>query len=272
MKKIAISFLLIFGALVYANEEARNGTLKEVEPLFNNNIIEAFEAVESVNTNVDNTQKLENSEQSGQLEQIEQLEEVVSVYEYRPASLRNLDAQMAIPANRGALKSLNAQYDAELMSYLESIDFDSDRIFFMANQYMMMNNYARANKIFLMDNKDLKNVFGAATTFRFMGKNSEAVHKYNEAISMNPSFAESYLGRALANRNLDNYDSAINDLKKYISMSSSVEGYAALGDIYFKLNKRKEAYEIVASGLSRYPDSALLRTLMNGISKSGEKN
>lgn len=268
MRKIVISSLLIVSVLIYANED-----IKEVESIFKADSIITSEQVENTGT-AETIHKVETQEnQISENSEAETMNaEVKAVYEYRPASLRQLDAQMAIPANRGALKSLNAQYDAELMSYLESINFDSDRIFFMANQYMMMNNYAKANKIFLMDNKDLKNIFGAATIFRFMGKNSEAVHKYNEAISMDSSFAENYLGRALANRNLDNYDSAINDLKKYLSMTSSIEGYAALGDIYFKLNKGKEAYDIVAAGLSKYPDSILLKTLMNGISKSGERN
>lgn len=207
-----------------------------------------------------------------QEEKIEKKEVVSQIYEYRPDILRAIDAQIAIPGNRGSLKSLYAQYDTELNNYLESVGYNSDTIFFLANQYMLMNDYERANKIFSLDNRDLKNVFGAATTYRFMGKNEEAVQKYNEAIAINSSFSENYLGRALANRNMDNYDSAINDLKKYISMTSSLEGYAALGDVYFKLGRGKEAYEIVAAGLGKYPNSELLKTLMKGISKSGERN
>lgn len=212
---------------------------------------------------------LENSQEE---KKIEKKETLTQIYEYRPDILRVIDAQIAIPGNRGNLKALYAQYDSELNKYLESVGYNSDTIFFLANQYMLMNNYERANKIFSLDNRDLKNVFGAATTYRFIGRNEEAVQKYNEAISINSSFAENYLGRALANRNMDNYDSAINDLKKYISMTSSVEGYAALGDIYFKLGRGKEAYEIVAIGLSKYHNSELLKTLMRGISKSGERN
>lgn len=211
---------------------------------------------------------LENTQE----EKREKREVVAQIYEYRPDILRAIDAQISIPGNRGSLKSLYAQYDTELNNYLESVGYNSDTIFFLANQYMLMNNYERANKIFSLDSKDLKNVFGAATTYRFMGKNEEAVQKYNEAIAINSSFSENYLGRALANRNMDNYDSAINDLKIYISMTSSLEGYAALGDIYFKLGRGKEAYEIVAAGLGKYPNSELLKNLMKGISKSGEKN
>lgn len=240
MKKILFSLFLALGILSYSE-------IKEIPPL-------------------------ESSQENKQEEKIEKREVVTQIYEYRPDVLRTIDAQIAIPGNRGNLKSLYAQYDNELNKYLESVGYNSDTIFFLANQYMLMNNYERANKIFSLDNRDLKNIFGAATTYRFMGKNEEAVQKYNEAISINSSFPESYLGRALANRNMDNYDSAINDLKNYISMTSAVEGYAALGDIYFKLGRGKEAYEIVAIGLRKYPNSELLKTLMRGISKSGERN
>lgn len=248
MKKILISILILISFLSYSE-------VREIAPLGVNN--------EQSSTAI--TEAAENTDS-------QVAENVTKIYEYRPEILREIDRQIAIPANRGILKSLYAQYNNELNAYLESVSYNSDVIFFLANQYMMMNDYARANKIFSMDNRDLKNVFGAATTYRFMGKNEEAVQKYNEAISMNSSFSESYLGRALANRNMDNYDSAINDLNKYISMTSSLEGYAALGDIYFKLGRNKEAYNIVAAGLGKYPNSELLKTLMRGISKSGERN
>ncbi len=194
-----------------------------------------------------------------------QEEYIVGMREYRPQVLINIDEKIADKNNRWILKSLNADYDRELKNYLERISYDSKKIFFLANQYMIMNDYEKANKIFLLDSKDFKNIFGAATTFRFLGRNEEAVHKYSQAISRNSGFSESYLGRALANRNLENYESAVEDLKTYIAMSSRLEGYLALGDLYFKLEKKKEAQNIVGQGLSKYPNSKLLKTLANNI-------
>ena len=149
---------------------------------------------------------------------------------------------------------------AKVRNILESL--------YLANEYMLLNNYHRANKIFLKDNKDIKNVFGAATTYRFMGQNENAIQKYTEAISMNPNFAESYLGRGLANRNLDNYDSAVNDLQTYISKTGAHDGYVALADVYFKMGKNKEAYNIASQGLAKYRDSKILRILANNILKN----
>lgn len=194
------------------------------------------------------------------------------IYEFRPEILIKLDKEIANPLNRGNLKNLFAEYDMELKNYLESVNYDSDTIFFLGNEYILLNNYERANKIFILDNKDFKNIFAAATTYRFMGKNEEAIQKYNEAISLNSAFAESYLGRALTNRNLDNYDSAINDLRTYISMTSSVEGYIALGDIYFQLGRNNDAMNIVSEGLAKYPNSNLLRLLAFNISQNGKES
>ena len=109
---------------------------------------------------------------------------------------------------------MNAQYDKVLKQYLEANSYESDRIFYLANEYMLLNNYDRANKIFLKDNKDIKNIFGAATTYRFMGQNQNAIDKYDQVIFNNPSFAEAYLGRGLAYRNMDKYEEAEKDLKR----------------------------------------------------------
>lgn len=86
---------------------------------------------------------------------------------------------------------------------------------------------------------------------RMMGRNVEALEKYNMAISINSAFAQNYLGRGLVYRNMEEYDAAIEDLKRYISMGSGPDGYIALGDIYFRLKiwwSKK-----LGSGLGKFP-------------------
>lgn len=261
MKKVLISLFVLLSAITFSE-------VKEIQMigLSNSILTEATknDRLKKINGNKTSILKYEEAAfQAGNTK-----EYVLGMREYRPQVLKNIDEKIAVPQNRGILKSLNREYDRELKNYLEMIAYNSEQIFFLANQYVMMNDYEKANMIFLMDSKDFKNIFGAATTYRFLGKNEEAVQKYSEAISRDGSFAESYLGRALANRNLDNYDSAIDDLKTYISMSGSLEGYLALGDIYFKLNKKNEAYNIVNKGLGKYPSSKLLRTLGSNIYKN----
>ena len=255
MKKIVISLFLIISVIGLSESDRETGITAER----NETATTQIEATNSSGSPIDDGgETVENPEQP---------KTTAGFYEYRPQILIQLDEQMK-SAGRGSVAQLNAKYEQELNAYLAMYSYDSDRIFYLANEYMLLNNYNRANKIFLKDNKDIKNVFGAATTYRFMGQNENAVQKYTQAISMNPGFAESYLGRGLANRNLDNYDSAVNDLQTYVSRTGAHDGYVALADVYFKMGKNKEAYSIASQGLAKYKDSRILRTLANNIYKN----
>ena len=247
MKKIVISLFLIISVIGLSESDRETGITAER------------------NEEVTTSSPIDDGGET--VEDPEQQKTTAGFYEYRPQILIQLDEQMKSDG-RGSVAQLNARYEQELNAYLEMYSYDSDRIFYLANEYMLLNNYHRANKIFLKDNKDIKNVFGAATTYRFMGQNENAIQKYTQAISMNPGFAESYLGRGLANRNLDNYDSAVNDLQTYISRTGAHDGYVALADVYFKMGKNKEAYSIASQGLAKYKDSKILRTLANNIYKN----
>ena len=250
MKKVLISIFFIMSVLALSQE------FDKVEGSINQS---------SSNENSTSVEENLGEESDGNISQ--ELENNRKIAEYRPSILREIDAQIK-SANNGNIGGLIKRYNIELDKYLESVSYDSNRIFFLANEYVLLNDYSRANMIFLKDNKDIKNVFGAATTYRFMGQNENAIQKYTEAISMNPNFAESYLGRGLANRNLDNYDSAVNDLQTYISKTGAHDGYVALADVYFKMGKNKEAYGIASQGLAKYRDSKILRTLANNIYKN----
>ena len=253
MKKILISLFLIISVIGLSESDRETGITAE--------------RTEATATQTETSTESGTDDGGETVENPEQQKTTAGFYEYRPQILIQLDEQMK-GAGRGSIGQLNAKYEQELNAYLEMYSYDSDRIFYLANEYMLLNNYNRANKIFLKDNKDIKNVFGAATTYRFMGQNENAIQKYTEAISMNPNFAESYLGRGLANRNLDNYDSAVNDLQIYISKTGAHDGYVALADVYFKMGKNKEAYGIASQGLAKYRDSKILRTLANNIYKN----
>ena len=94
------------------------------------------------------------------------------------------------------------------------------------------------------------------------------IDKYDQVIFNNSSFAEAYLGRGLAYRNMDKYEEAEKDLKNYLALTSSHEAYVALADVYFKLGKNKEAYNIANQGLAKYGGSKILKTLSSNILKN----
>ena len=189
-------------------------------------------------------------------------EEVTPIYEYRNEALRNIDTKMNAERDRGRLKRLNREFEEELKNYIESVNGNTEVIFQLANQYFRMNEYDRARKIFSMDKTDIRNVFGAATTARFLGRNEEAISLYNDALNIDSSFYEAYLGRGIANRNLQNYDSALSDFKQYLNYRQDEYVYAGMGDIYIVTERYTDARNILERGRNLYPGSKTIRELL----------
>lgn len=189
-------------------------------------------------------------------------EEVTPIYEYRNETLRNIDTKMEAERDRGRLKRLNIEFEEELKNYIESVNGNTEVIFQLGNQYFRMNQYDRARKIFSMDKTDIRNVFGAATAARFLGRNEEAISLYNDTLNIDSSFYEAYLGRGIANRNLQNYDSALNDFRQYLNYRQDEYVYAGMGDIYMATEKYTEARNILERGRSLYPGSKIIRELL----------
>lgn len=191
--------------------------------------------------------------------------EVAPIYEYRNDALKKIDDQMTKERDRQRLKKLNIQFEEALNEYIESTNRNSNVIFQLGDQYFRMNQLERAEKIFAIDKSDIRNVFGAATTARFLGKNQEAISRYDEVLNMNPSFYEAYLGRGIANRNLKNYDSAISDFREYLEYKQDEYVYAGIGDIYMATDRYAEAKNILEQGRGLFPNSKILRELLSKV-------
>lgn len=191
--------------------------------------------------------------------------EAAPIYEYRNDALKKIDDQMTKERDRQRLKKLNIQFEEALNEYIESTNRNSNVIFQLGDQYFRMNQLERAEKIFVIDKSDIRNVFGAATTARFLGKNQEAISRYNEVLNMKPSFYEAYLGRGIANRNLKNYDSAISDFREYLEYKQDEYVYAGIGDIYMATDRYAEAKNILEQGRGLFPNSKILRELLSKV-------
>lgn len=191
--------------------------------------------------------------------------EAAPIYEYRNDVLKKIDDQMTKERDRQRLKKLNIQFEEALNEYIESTNRNSNVIFQLGDQYFRMNQLERAEKIFAIDKSDIRNVFGAATTARFLGKNQEAISRYDEVLNMNPSFYEAYLGRGIANRNLKNYDSAISDFREYLEYKQDEYVYAGIGDIYMATDRYAEAKNILEQGRGLFPNSKILRELLSKV-------
>lgn len=131
------------------------------------------------------------------------------------------------------------------------------------NQLFIENKYEKANKIFQSDFSDVKNIFGAATTDRFLGRHDLAIQEYGETLAKLPNFGEAYLGRGLSYRDSGRYEEAVSDFKKYIDLLQKESGYIALGDTYMAMGRYSEAQSILSQGVAKYPTSNIMRKMLS---------
>lgn len=144
----------------------------------------------------------------------------------------------------------------------EKVYSQANQSFYQGDYYFKMGKYDEAKNEFLKNREDIMNLLGAATSARFTGKNSEAVRYYNELINKSPNFVEGYFGRALAYRELEEYNRAINDLIKCLSLAKNEYYYAGLGDLYILTGKTREARNILEEGNRDFPESTLIKKLL----------
>ena len=145
------------------------------------------------------------------------------------------------------------------MEYLKQ---NSEELFNVGDYYFKDGRYEKAYEIFSQDSTNLKNIFGAATTARFLNENNTALKLYTQAISMDPNFFESYLGRGIVNRNIGNYSEAIADFKKYMEYKKDEAGYTGLGDVYMKIENYQEAKKILEIGRNRNHNSKVIKDML----------
>src|SRR3712207_719298 len=136
-------------------------------------------------------------------------------------------------------------------------------IFQKGNTLFMQKQYEKANAVFKSDFSDMKNIFGAATTDRFLGRHSQAIEEYTKVLQINTEFGEAYLGRALSYRDSGKYSEAISDFQQYIALSQREDGYLGLGDTYMAMGDYSKAQQILAQGSSKYPNSALMKKMLS---------
>ncbi|MGL4403143.1 MAG: tetratricopeptide repeat protein [Fusobacteriaceae bacterium] len=144
----------------------------------------------------------------------------------------------------------------------EKIYSQPDDSFYQGDYYFKIGKYEEAKNEFLKNKENSRNLLGAATSARFSGKNSEAVRYYSQLIEKAPNFAEGYFGRALAYRELEEYNKAINDLEQCIFLDKNEYYYAGLGDLYMLIGKTREAKNILEDGNREFPESILIKKLL----------
>ena len=110
----------------------------------------------------------ENSEEKAQIEAKKQ--EMALRWE----KIKELDKKISFDKNKENLEKNYKKYVEEFNIYLEYIKQDSEELFKVGDYYFKDGRYEKAYEVFSQDNTNLKNVFGAATTARFLSRSNIA--------------------------------------------------------------------------------------------------
>lgn len=197
-----------------------------------------------------------NSEEREKLET--QKQEMVLRWE----KIKELDKKISFDKDKENLEKNYKEYKKEFDIYMEYLKQDSEELFKVGDYYFRDGRYEKAYEVFLQDSTNLKNVFGAATTARFLNEYDSSLKLYTQAIDMAPNFYESYLGRGIVNRNIGNYSEAINDFKKYMEYKKDESVYTGLGDVYMVTGNYEEAKKILEVARNRYPNSKVIKDML----------
>lgn len=198
----------------------------------------------------------ENSEEKAQIEAKKQ--EMALRWE----KIKELDKKISFDKNKENLEKNYKKYVEEFNIYLEYIKQDSEELFKVGDYYFKDGRYEKAYEVFSQDNTNLKNIFGAATTARFLSEYDKSLKLYTQAINMAPDFYESYLGRGIVNRNIKNYSEAIEDFKKYMEYKKDEAVYTGLGDLYMVTGNYQEAKKVLEVARNRYPNSKVIKDML----------
>ncbi|MEG0068384.1 tetratricopeptide repeat protein [Cetobacterium sp.] len=184
------------------------------------------------------------------------------VADQRPPYIQTLENQIAREDDRDKAAVVIKEYEKYFKNYLNSISGNESEVFYLGDQYFRNRKYERAAQIFSSNIDSSRNLFGAATSYRFVGDYNKAVDFYSVAISLEPSMKEAYLGRGLAYRNLGRYNKAVDDIQMYMNYTPSVEGFLALGDIYLAEKKIDMAREVLQEGRRLFPQSREISSML----------
>lgn len=176
--------------------------------------------------------------------------------------IKELDQQISFDKDKWRLQKNYKEYKKEFDIYMDYLQNNSNELFNVGDYYFKNGRYEKAYEIFSRDNTNIKNVFGAATSARFLNDNENALKLYTQSIEIDPNFYEAYLGRGVINRNIGNYSEAINDFNKYMKYRQDEAVYTGLGDVYMITKNYREAKNILEIGRNRYPNSKVIRDML----------
>lgn len=145
---------------------------------------------------------------------------------------------------------------------------DSNEIYKIGNELMKVQKYDKALQTFEMDKSgDIRNIFGAAVTSRFLGFYNKSIENYLLVLEKKPDFTEANLGLAQAYQLNKNYEKAIEYFNYYLAIKPVERVYVVVANIYVFLGDLKSAQLKLDEGQSYFPESKSIGDLLKNVNK-----
>ncbi|WP_319371068.1 tetratricopeptide repeat protein [uncultured Ilyobacter sp.] len=158
----------------------------------------------------------------------------------------------------------NKDYYEMFEKYLAKTEYtDSNKIFELGSLYFNNNLYEKSNEIFIKEkNYDERNLFGAATTYRFLGDYRKAALLYGQILQVNPEFYEAYLGRGISYQQMGDYGRAAKDFEICLEYKKDINLYLGLANMYINMENYSSAKEVLQRAQKDYPASQEIKSLL----------
>ena len=159
------------------------------------------------------------------------------------------------------------KYFEEYEEYLKKSHYsNSEDIYSLGRIYMNDKSFERAYNVFKRErNNDYRNLFGAATTARFLGRYDTAITYYGKLLREKPDFYRGYLGLGATYQLKKNYDKAILNFKKYLTYQEDENVYVTMANIYMAQEEYGKAKDILEDGQVKFPNSTRIRKSLGEI-------
>ena len=143
---------------------------------------------------------------------------------------------------------------------------DSDAIYLLGNNYFIDRKFETANEVFINEKgNNIKNYFGAATTYRFLGYYPDAIKYYKKVLNINSDFYEAYLGLGICYQLSGDFANSIYNFEKYLGYEEDENVYYIIAKIHYSNNNIQKAKQFTEKGLKLFPNFEPLKEIMIDI-------
>lgn len=150
---------------------------------------------------------------------------------------------------------------ADYKKYLGKRKISADLALEITPVYVKSYRYADAQRLLntaITQGKDNADVhFWQGRVFSGLGKTDEAVSAYSKAVNRDGSYAQAYLFRAAAFKDMEDYPAALEDFSKLIELQPEASYYNRRGLVYEEMGQFRQAAEDYSRAIELNPKWAI---------------